>query len=94
MTGGDVDHGREALRAYGCWTCHTIPGVHGASGVVGPPLTGLARRAFIAGQPNSPDHLITWIRHPHAVRPATPMPELGVTERDGRDIAAYLYTLR
>jgi putative membrane protein len=94
MTGGDPDHGRQAIRAYGCWTCHTIPGVPGANAVVGPPLTGLAGRAFIAGVPNNPEHLVRWIRHPHEVRPSTPMPEMGVTERDGRDIAAYLYTLR
>src|SRR5581483_9043725 len=47
MTGGDVAHGREALRAYGCWTCHTIPGVPGANGTIGPPLAGLAGRAFV-----------------------------------------------
>jgi len=28
------------------------------------------------------------------IEPQTAMPETGVTERDGRDIAAYLYTLR
>jgi hypothetical protein len=28
------------------------------------------------------------------IEPQTTMPETGVTERDGRDIAAYLYTLR
>ena len=94
MTGGDPGHGREALRAYGCWTCHTIPGVAGANGIVGPSLDGLAGRAFVAGQPNAPEHLVHFIRHPQAVRPATPMPDMGVTERDGRDIAAYLYTLR
>jgi len=94
MTGGDPTHGRQALRAYGCWTCHTIPGVPGANGTVGPSLAGLAGRAFIAGRPNTPDSLVTWIQHPSAVRSSTPMPELGVTERDSRDIAAYLYTLR
>ena len=31
---------------------------------------------------------------PRRVRPGTPMPEMGVTERDARDIAAYLYTLK
>jgi hypothetical protein len=28
------------------------------------------------------------------VEPHTAMPEMGVTEQDSRDIAAYLYTLR
>ena len=94
MTGGDPARGREAMPRYGCQTCHTIPGVTGADGTIGPPLAHLAVRAFVAGQSNSPEHLIAWIRHPQHVRPASPMPEMGVSEEDGRDIAAYLYTLR
>src|SRR5438067_485817 len=94
MTGGDPARGREAMPRYGCQTCHTIPGVTGADGTIGPPLAHLAVRAFIAGQSNSPEHLIAWIRHPQHVRPASAMPEMGVSEEDGRDIAAYLYTLR
>jgi cytochrome c1 len=35
-----------------------------------------------------------WIRHPRQVEPHTLMPEMGVTEQEGRNIAAYLYTLR
>jgi cytochrome c1 len=35
-----------------------------------------------------------WIQHPRQVEPRTAMPEMGVTEQDSRDIAAYLYTLR
>ena len=31
---------------------------------------------------------------PQGIEPGTAMPELGVTEQDGKDIAAYLYTLR
>jgi len=94
LTGGDPSHGRSAITKYGCETCHTIPGVPGAQATIGPPLTGLARRTYVAGAPNDPARLIEWIRHPQQVRRGTPMPELGVTERDGRDIAAYLYTLR
>jgi cytochrome c2 len=94
LTGGDPGHGRNAITKYGCETCHTIPGVPGAQATIGPPLTGLARRTYVAGAPNDPTRLIEWIRHPQQLRRGTPMPELGVTERDGRDIAAYLYTLR
>jgi putative membrane protein len=93
LTGGDPDKGKEQLRSYGCWTCHTIPGVAGANAVIGPPLDGLANRAYVAGNSNSPEHLMKWIRHPQEVRNRTPMPDVGVTESDARDIAAYLYTL-
>jgi len=94
MAAGDPSRGREALRTYGCVTCHTIPGVPNAAGAVGPPLTQLARRAYIAGAPNDPDHLVRFIAHPRQERPGTPMPELGVSDHDARDMAAYLYTLR
>jgi hypothetical protein len=30
--------------------------------------------------------------HPRSVNPKTDMPELGVTEPEARDIAAYLYS--
>jgi cytochrome c oxidase assembly factor CtaG/cytochrome c551/c552 len=94
LTGGNPDSGKAAIRKYGCWTCHTIPGVYGANAVVGPPLDKLANRAYVAGYPNKPAHLIAWIRHPQSVRNPTPMPDMGITEADARDIAAYLYTLR
>jgi cytochrome c oxidase assembly factor CtaG len=94
MTGGNPAHGRQAMRTYGCPTCHSIPGVEGAVGSVGPPLEQLARRSYVAGAPNAPDHLVRWLQHPRLIRPGTPMPEMGVSERDARDIAAYLYTLR
>ena len=47
-----------------------------------------------AGSPNAPEHLVRWLQHPRPVRPGTPMPEMGVTGRDARDIAAFLSTLR
>jgi cytochrome c len=93
--GGDVDRGRAALRKYGCSSCHTIPGVLGANGLVGPPLTSMGGRAYLAGAlPNTPENLVRWIRHPQQIRPPNAMPDLGVTEQDGRDMAAYLYTLQ
>jgi cytochrome c len=95
LTGGDPRQGRERIRRYGCDACHTIAGVATARGLVGPPLTGVASRAYLAGRlPNTPDNLVRWIEHPHQVDPKTAMPELGVGEQDARHIAAYLYTLR
>jgi putative membrane protein len=95
LTGGEPQRGRIVLAQYGCDTCHTIPGVRTATATVGPPLTQIARRAYLAGRiENTPENMIQWIRQPHTVDPETAMPETGVTARDGRDIAAYLYTLR
>src|SRR5512133_2351545 len=83
LTGGNPEQGRERIRRYGCDACHTIPGIATARGLVGPPLTGIAARVYIAGRlPNTPDNLVAWIEHPHQVDPKTAMPELGIGEQD------------
>lgn len=93
--GGDARLGRTEIRKYGCITCHEISGVPGARGLIGPRLDGIGQRYYIAGElPNTPGNLMLWIEHPRQVEPHTAMPEMGVTEQDSRDIAAYLYTLR
>ena len=95
MTGGDPAAGRRLIRSHGCGGCHTIPGVVQARGKVGPPLSGVAGRAYIAGRlRNTPANLIAWVDDPKAVDPATVMPDAGVTRDEARDIAAYLYTLQ
>jgi putative membrane protein len=95
LTGGEPLRGPAAIRKYGCDTCHTIPGVLTADATVGPPLTQIARRTYLAGRvENTPENMIQWIRHPHTIDDRTLMPEMGVSMQDGRDIAAYLYTLR
>jgi len=95
LTGGEPSRGRDKIRQYGCDACHTIPGVETADATVGPPLTAVARRAYLAGHiENTPASMMRWIRTPHAFDEKTIMPEMGVTERDSRDIVAYLYTLR
>jgi cytochrome c len=95
LTGGDPSRGPDLMRKYGCQTCHTIPGVVGADGLVGPPLAGIASRSYIAGVlPNAPDNMLAWIQDPKRVDPKTAMPKVGVTPSDARHIAAYLYTLK
>jgi putative membrane protein len=95
LVNADVDRGSAAIRKYGCGSCHTIPGITGAQGLVGPPLGQVASRVYIAGVlPNEPDNMIRWLENPPAVDPKTAMPNMGVSVRDARDIAAYLYTLR
>jgi cytochrome c1 len=93
--GGQAERGKQLIAAYGCGSCHTIPGVDAARGLVGPPLTKFARRVYIAGEvPNTNRFLVQWITVPQSIEPGTAMPNLGVTEGEARDIAAYLYTLR
>lgn len=91
---GNTEQGRIAIQRYGCGSCHTIRGISGANGLVGPPLTGIGARAYIAGVlPNTPDNMMNWIRNPQSYVPGNAMPNLGVTEQDARDITGYLQTL-
>ena len=94
VLGANAERGKVALRQYGCGACHTIPGVVGARGLVGPPLVDVGRRVYVAGVlPNDPENMVRWIMDPPAVDSKTAMPDLGVTERDARDMAEYLYHL-
>jgi|GEM_PF-604249 len=95
VLGGDAARGRALVASYHCGVCHAIPGVRHARGVVGPSLEGFARRAFIAGRlPNTPSHLVQWVRDPPSLDPRTAMPAVGLDEQEARDVAAYLYQLR
>ena len=92
---GSPSLGKEAMIRHGCGSCHTIPGVKDARGLVGPPLVHFAKRSFIAGElANTQDNLIRWIRDPKGVEPGTAMPDLGVTLDDARNISAYLERLQ
>jgi mono/diheme cytochrome c family protein len=94
LMAGDAARGRQALFQYACNACHTIPGITGGQVHVGPALAGIAGRALIAGRlPNTADNMVLWLRRTQEVKPLTAMPQLGVTEQDARDIAAYLVTL-
>ena len=49
--------------------CHTIPGIANATGRVGPPLSGIADRVFIAGMlQNNTENLTKWISDPQSRR--------------------------
>lgn len=92
--GGEPASGRVLIQHYGCGSCHEIPGVPGARGQVGPPLATFRERSFVGGVlPHTPANLLRWIQDPQKVDSLTAMPNLGVSERDARHIAAYLYTL-
>jgi cytochrome c len=92
-TGGDPQRGKALILQYGCNACHVIDGIEGAIGQVGPPLTNIRERSYIAGVlSNTPANMQRWIMNPTEASPKTAMPDLGVTEEDARDIAAFLYS--
>ena len=90
---GDPRRGEAMFIQYGCGSCHALKNVRTATGMVGPPLDGIAVREIIGGHlANKPENMERWIRDPQHVAPGTAMPDLKVGEADARDITAFLYT--
>ena len=95
LTGGDPDEGKKLIQAYGCGSCHVIPGIPGARNTVGPSLAEIGEQSFIAGVlQNTPDNMIRWIQDPQKVDSLSAMPNLGLTEGQARHVAAYLYKIQ
>ncbi|WP_218573037.1 cytochrome c family protein [Pseudomonas sp. gcc21] len=90
-----AQHGAQLTREYGCGSCHLIPGITGADGLVGPSLELIGRRAYLGGVvPNQPENMVRWLMNPQGADPRTAMPNLGLTEEEARAISAYLDTLK
>jgi cytochrome c len=95
LTGGDAERGKTVFSRHACGSCHAIRAVDQADGQVGPSLDGVATRRILAGElANEPTQLVAFVQHPQALRPGSGMPEMGLSEAEARDVAAYLYTLR
>jgi len=96
VAGGDAARGLAlvATGVHGCQACHAVPGIRSPKGVAGPPLAGMARRGFIAGQlPNKPGVMVAFLQNPPALVATTGMPNVGLSLEEAEHIAAYLYTL-
>ncbi len=91
---GNPRDGKKLIVSYGCGSCHTIPGIYTARGLVGPPLYFFGRRTMIAGElPNTPENLTRWLLNPRSVEPNTAMPAVGLSTQQAQDVTAYLETL-
>jgi cytochrome c2 len=87
--------GADLMIANGCGTCHSIPGIAGARGNVGPPLDHIGNRVFIAGMlRNTPDNMMRWLKNPQAIIPGNAMPNMNLNDAQARDITAYLAKLQ
>ncbi len=92
LTRGEPDRAPDLMARYGCGGCHTIPGIPGADGKVGPNLADLRARVYIGGVANNTaDNLVGWIVAPQKYSPRSAMPVTGISEAEARDVAAYLY---
>jgi mono/diheme cytochrome c family protein len=94
MAEASAERGRAVIARVGCASCHTVPGIRWPEGQVGPSLHGFAASNLISGRlPNRPDVLAAYVADAPAVLPGTTMPAMPISEREARDVAAYLYTL-
>ena len=100
---GDANKGKDLFAAKACGTCHTITGIPGAVGVIGPTLNGVATAAATRKPGMSAEaYLRESLKDPAAfVVEGFPAPSAGgmvlpipVTDGEINDLVAYLLTLK
>jgi len=77
--------GLDLFGAKTCGACHSVTGVPGAVGAVGPKLDGIGKTRDVA-------FLTKWLKDPAAVKPGTTMPNLGLSDDEAKAIAEFLVT--
>jgi cytochrome c oxidase subunit 2 len=84
------------MQNAGCGGCHTINGVEGFVGTLGPNLTHFAGRQCFAGcyLENTPANLSEWLTDPPAVKPGVDMPNLHLTSQEVQTLVQYLESLQ
>lgn len=97
--GTPADQGKALLTAKGCVACHTVSGLPGAVGTIGPNLSDVgdpAKHPKIAGGvlDNNPDNMRRWLVNPPGVKPGTQMPNLNLTPQEIDALLAFLQTLK
>jgi cytochrome c oxidase subunit 2 len=84
-----------ALFAARCAACHTVRGTP-AAGRLGPDLTHVASRVFIAAgtMPNTPGNLAGWLADSQHVKPGNLMPAMRLGAAELQSLLTYLATLK
>jgi len=87
--------GRRVFEATACVKCHTVRGTS-ANGVFGPDLTHLMSRATLASgaAQNTPENLRVWLKEPDAIKPASLMPAMKLSETELDALVQYMQSLR
>ena len=90
-----LQKGQQIFLTSVCTQCHTVQGTN-ASGRVGPNLTHVASRQYIAAGSlqNTRDHLRSWITDPQAIKPGTRMPMNTYSEEDLDALLSYIESLK
>ena len=88
--------GQQVFLRAGCVGCHVIRGVPSAVGKVGPDLTHVSSRPYIAGGilTNTPQNQARWLANPPGIKAGSLMPNLNLAPADIESLVAYLQTLK
>ena len=91
---GDAATGKTLFETNACVGCHTVRGV--STGTLGPDLTHFgSRRTLAAGMvPNTPEHLVAWVRNAPALKPGVKMPPFAFSDEQARALSVYLMSLK
>ena len=92
---GEQQSGERVVTGKACAACHTIRGT-AAAGMLGPDLTHLASRSYIAAGvlPMTRGSLAAWIADPQTIKPGNNMPMVPLTADELRAASAYLASLK
>jgi cytochrome c oxidase subunit II len=87
--------GRQVVTGKACAACHTVRGTS-AAGVLGPDLTHVASRSYIAAGvlPTTRGSLAAWVADPQTIKPGNNMPLVSLTGDELRAVSAYLASLK
>jgi cytochrome c oxidase subunit II len=87
--------GQQIFMTSVCTQCHTIQGTR-AGGSVGPNLTHIASRQYIAAGSlaNTREHLANWVTDPQKFKPGIRMPMNEYSKEDLNALIDYLETLK
>lgn len=93
--GAEEEAGRRILEGKACAACHTVRGT-AAAGHLGPDLTHVASRPFIAAGllPTTRGSLAAWVADPQGIKPGNNMPMVSLTADELQAVSAYLARLR
>jgi cytochrome c oxidase subunit 2 len=94
--GTQAARGAQVFQQRGCGACHTINGLQGAVGQVGPNLTHFASRETMAAgiMENTAANIRTWVSDPPRVKPGALMPPFDLGDEELDALVAYLQSLK
>ena len=86
-TAADIAYGRQLFQAKGCASCHQHGAVAGSGQFSGGP-GGAA--PVLTAYPGDPAYLRAWLHDPKALKPATTMPNLSLSDAEITALIAFL----